>query len=189
MTLPPAPLRALDSDGMIERAFQLAVRGHAGQLRAQGGPYIAHPIAVAGMLVDVFGVTDPEVLCAALLHDAREDTNISELAIAAISPRTLAMVRLLTDPRPHMSSDERREHYKGIWADSDATLIKMADRLSNLHDVLRHPDPEFARRYAARTENEMLSAPECANHEPGGRLLREAARRARPLGPRGALGS
>lgn len=41
----------------------------------EGTPYINHPIGVANILVEEGGVTDPDVIMAALLHDTVEDTD------------------------------------------------------------------------------------------------------------------
>jgi GTP diphosphokinase / guanosine-3',5'-bis(diphosphate) 3'-diphosphatase len=59
----------------IERAYLVAEKAHAGQLRKSGDPYITHPVAVTGILADL-GMTPP-TLVAALLHDTVEDTPYS----------------------------------------------------------------------------------------------------------------
>lgn len=41
-----------DDTDLICRAFRFAYKLHEGQYRASGEPYIAHPVAVAGMLRD-----------------------------------------------------------------------------------------------------------------------------------------
>ena len=60
----------------LRSAWALAQIAHSGQLRQSGEPYVTHPLAVAGL---VFDLIDPEAdaLCAALLHDVVEDSNIS----------------------------------------------------------------------------------------------------------------
>ena len=60
---------------MIERAYQVALAAHAGQIRKSGEPYIHHPLSVA-TIVARQGLDDVTV-AAALLHDAVEDTSIS----------------------------------------------------------------------------------------------------------------
>ncbi len=57
---------------LIERAYDVAARQHAGQVRKSGDPYITHPLAVATILAEL-GMNH-ETLCAALLHDTIEDT-------------------------------------------------------------------------------------------------------------------
>ena len=59
----------------VRRAYEVGAAAHAGQLRKSGEPYITHPLAVAGILADLR--MDAETLCAAILHDALEDTPLS----------------------------------------------------------------------------------------------------------------
>ena len=64
---------------VIEHAHELAVKAHEGQMRESGEPYIIHPENVALILAQM-GM-DAETVCAALLHDVVEDTEISEAEI------------------------------------------------------------------------------------------------------------
>src|ERR1700679_2018336 len=57
---------------VVERAYAVAERAHAGQNRQSGEPYITHPVAVAQILADL-GVGS-KTIAAALLHDTVEDT-------------------------------------------------------------------------------------------------------------------
>jgi len=61
---------------LLLKALAFAAHKHRDQRRkdAQASPYINHPIALADVLVNEAGVTDIQVLCAALLHDTIEDT-------------------------------------------------------------------------------------------------------------------
>ncbi|XTZ19365.1 MAG: HD domain-containing protein, partial [cyanobacterium endosymbiont of Rhopalodia fuxianensis] len=68
---------AQDSEdvGLICRAFNFAYQLHEGQYRKSGEPYIAHPIAVAGLLRDLGG--DKAMIAAGFLHDVVEDTDVT----------------------------------------------------------------------------------------------------------------
>src|SRR5882672_7952891 len=61
---------------LLLKALAFAAHKHRDQRRkdAESSPYINHPIALADVLINEGGVTDVEVLCAALLHDTVEDT-------------------------------------------------------------------------------------------------------------------
>jgi guanosine-3',5'-bis(diphosphate) 3'-pyrophosphohydrolase len=59
----------------VRRAYRVGAAAHHGQTRKSGEPYITHPVAVAGMLAEM-GM-DVETLCAAILHDALEDTPLT----------------------------------------------------------------------------------------------------------------
>ena len=68
--------RSIDGTGLVLQAARFAARKHRDQRRKgeQAEPYINHPLEVADVLWSEGGVTDPEVIAAALLHDTLEDT-------------------------------------------------------------------------------------------------------------------
>src|SRR5437868_12332903 len=56
-------------------AIAFAARAHHGQLRKdRQTPYVSHVFRVCLITRDVFGVSDTDVLMAAVLHDTLEDT-------------------------------------------------------------------------------------------------------------------
>src|SRR5213595_2834687 len=57
---------------LLEHAYDIAARQHAGQLRKSGDPYITHPLAVATILAELGMNTT--ALAAALLHDTIENS-------------------------------------------------------------------------------------------------------------------
>ena len=59
----------------VERAFELARRCHAGQIRKSGEPYLMHPLRVAETITRI-GL-DVNSVIAGLLHDAVEDSDLS----------------------------------------------------------------------------------------------------------------
>lgn len=66
-----------DSILLLVRAADFAAVAHRDQRRKNPSqtPYINHPIGVAAILTELGGITDPDVLAAALLHDTVEDTD------------------------------------------------------------------------------------------------------------------
>jgi (p)ppGpp synthase/HD superfamily hydrolase len=160
---------------MLAEAFAVAERAHAGQIRRQGTPYIDHLVEVTLILRDELGVSDPAVLAAALLHDAVEDSELTVDDLRNFPERTWQLVALLTDPEPVMTGAARRAHYREIWKDADATLLKAADRLSNIRDVVAQGDPDFTRRYIRKTYREILGdGLPLASHPVAAPLLRAA---------------
>ena len=67
----------LDPDEMrtITDAYEFAKKSHNGQFRKSGEPYIMHPVEVAIILSELH--MDVDTLCAALLHDTVEDTDVT----------------------------------------------------------------------------------------------------------------
>ncbi len=59
---------------LVQRAYRLAEKVHAGQKRASGEPYINHCLAVAALLAEYSMPAD--VIAAGLLHDTVEDSSL-----------------------------------------------------------------------------------------------------------------
>jgi len=168
-----ARLRPPDAD-LLRRAYHFARDAHAGQRRRHGPPYIEHPVAVTWLAFERFGVSDGEVLAAALLHDVLEDTDAADLG--AFPARTVELVWLLTDPEVGRRDGGNR--YSRLWMDRDATVLKACDRLANLADSLLQYDPGFCARYAWRTRREMLAPGMPLLSDPvAGPMLEAAVRR------------
>lgn len=60
---------------LLLKAYNYAKRYHQTQNRLSGDKYISHPLEVAYILVDL--ELDDATICAALLHDVVEDTEIT----------------------------------------------------------------------------------------------------------------
>ncbi|MEC8739934.1 MAG: HD domain-containing protein, partial [Pseudomonadota bacterium] len=61
----------VDQVNGVRRAYYYAEQAHEGQFRRSGEPYVTHPLAVAGILVEMH--MDHQSLMAAMLHDVIED--------------------------------------------------------------------------------------------------------------------
>mgnify|MGYP005886658435 CR=1 FL=1 len=61
---------------LIQRAYNYAVLKHGDQKRKSGEPYIIHPTNVAYTIAEL-GL-DEHTICAALLHDVVEDTDVTD---------------------------------------------------------------------------------------------------------------
>jgi guanosine-3',5'-bis(diphosphate) 3'-pyrophosphohydrolase len=140
---------------LLLKALAFAAHKHRDQRRkdAEASPYINHPIALADVLVNEGGVSDFEVLCAALLHDTVEDTaTTSEELLDAFGSRIARIVAEVTDDQRLSKAERKRlqiEHAPKI--SHEAKLVKLADKLVNLRDVAERPparwDLERRREY------------------------------------------
>ena len=80
-----------DEEAKLEKAFRFAAAAHEGACRKSGEPFIAHPVEVAIILADLR--MDVETLCAALLHDTVEDTDVtSQLVDQEFGPHVAQLV-------------------------------------------------------------------------------------------------
>ena len=72
----------------IYRAYDEARKLHSGQMRKSGEPYIMHPVNVAYILTQL--KADADTVCAGLLHDTLEDTNITKEDLCDLFNSTIA---------------------------------------------------------------------------------------------------
>jgi GTP diphosphokinase / guanosine-3',5'-bis(diphosphate) 3'-diphosphatase len=85
----------------IERGMAAAEGAHAGQYRGDGSPYAIHPFRVALLALDYEPSCTRESLVSCFLHDALEDTDLSEEEIAGQFGSVVAnLVTAVTRRRP-----------------------------------------------------------------------------------------
>ena len=132
---------------LLLKALAFAAHKHRDQRRkdAEASPYINHPIALADVLVNEGGVTDYEVLCAALLHDTVEDTATTHQELVdAFGSRIARIVAEVTDDTDLPKQERKRlqiEHAPHL--SEGAKLVKLADKICNLRDVAEHPPAKW----------------------------------------------
>ena len=135
-------------------AASFAARAHVNQKRKDGvTPYAAHPFRVCLIVRHVFGVDDPNVLKAALLHDTIEDTTTDrDDLIEQFGAEVAAWVAALSKDK-RLPDEERESAYMRTLAAGPApvTICKLADIFDNLMDS-QHLSAEQRRRTVARTE-------------------------------------
>lgn len=130
------------------QAVAFAAEKHRHQRRkdADASPYINHPIALASVLAVEGGVSDPTVLCAAVLHDTIEDTEtaVEELE-SRFGPEVASVVVEVTDDKG-LEKDVRKqrqvEHAPHL--STQAKLVKLADKICNLRDILASPPANWS---------------------------------------------
>jgi guanosine-3',5'-bis(diphosphate) 3'-pyrophosphohydrolase len=138
--------------GLLLKALAFAAHKHRDQRRKdpEASPYINHPIALADVLVNEGGVTDIEVLCAALLHDTVEDTATTAGELRAVfGERIAAIVAEVTDDKELPKAERKRlQIERAPDLSRQAKLVKLADKICNLRDVAeRAPEGwDLARR-------------------------------------------
>jgi GTP diphosphokinase / guanosine-3',5'-bis(diphosphate) 3'-diphosphatase len=125
----------------VKRAYHVGAVAHHGQTRKSGEPYITHPLAVAGILAEL-GM-DAETLCAAILHDALEDTQLGREAIALEFGEAVAELvdgvtkldKLSFRDRNEAMAESFRKMLLAMARDLRVILIKLADRLHNMRTI------------------------------------------------------
>ncbi len=145
-------------DCLICRAFRFAYDLHKGQLRKSGEPYIAHPVAVAGLLRDLGG--DEAMIAAGFLHDVVEDTEITIEEIQELfgveTANLVEGVTKLSKFNFSSTTEHQAENFRRMFLamakDIRVIVVKLADRLHNMRtlDALK---PEKQRRIARETRD------------------------------------
>ena len=127
---------------IILKAYNYAKEKHGTQCRKSGEPYIIHPVQVAYILADI-GL-DESTICAALLHDVVEDTEVTHEDLVRDFGEEIANmvagVTKLGELRYQASTEERQvENYRKMFLamgkDIRVIIIKLADRLHNLRTL------------------------------------------------------
>ncbi len=146
-TLSGALAEAEQASGRLLAAASFAADAHRRQRRkdVDATPYVNHVIEVARILAEEGGVTDSEVLCAALLHDTIEDTTVAAQELQReFGKRVRHLVEGLTDDKALPNDVRKRlqiEHAAGT--PPDARLIKLGDKIANLRDIMRNPPADW----------------------------------------------
>lgn len=109
-------------------------------------PYINHPLALADILANEGHVTDVDVLVAALLHDVVEDTETSLDEIADVFGGVIAgIVDEVSDDKDLPKAERKQVQIETMAGkSSNAKLVKIADKISNLRDIVAHPPADWS---------------------------------------------
>ena len=150
----------------ITRALNKAATLHIGQIRkADGLPYIVHPVSVAMILADY--TKDEDVIAAGLLHDTLEDTEYSEEEMREeFGDRVAGFVTEVTEMDKSHPWIERKEAYLAHLeiASLEAKLVCGADKLHNLQsmrDAVRAFGVEIYGRFNAPADKKLWFYEQC----------------------------
>lgn len=147
----------------IDYAYDMAKHGHRNQYRESGARYFEHLRATAIILVDELGITDAELIIAALLHDMLEDSFLlnPERIKITFGERVARIVCRITKPnksdKRFTSDAERHQWYfqQIMSGDVEEKIVKLTDRLQNMR-TLGCCSPEKQRRKIEETRNIYL---------------------------------
>ena len=142
-----------DEARRIRTAAELAAAAHDGQRRASGEPYIAHPLTVGRILIAIR--MDADAVCAGLLHDAIEDTGVSEhelrkrfgAVVAELVQGVTKISQLRGQSRTVQKAETIRKMLLAMARDVRVIIIKLADKLHNMR-TLEYLVPERRKRIA-----------------------------------------
>ncbi|MBK6787702.1 MAG: bifunctional (p)ppGpp synthetase/guanosine-3',5'-bis(diphosphate) 3'-pyrophosphohydrolase [Rubrivivax sp.] len=141
---------------LVREAYKFADQAHLGQFRANGQPYITHPIAVAGLCAE--WKLDAQAIMAALMHDTIEDCGVSKTeliekfgaATADLVDGLTKLDKLQFNTREESQAESFRKMLLAMARDVRIILIKLADRLHNMR-TMQAMAPERRQRIARET--------------------------------------
>ncbi len=126
---------------LILKAYNYARSNHKDQKRLSGEEYIIHPLEVANILANL--KMDDATICAALLHDVVEDTDITkedivrefgeEIAEMVEGVTKLGKIKYVTIEEQQV--ENYRKMFLAMGKDIRVILIKLADRLHNMRTL------------------------------------------------------
>jgi GTP diphosphokinase / guanosine-3',5'-bis(diphosphate) 3'-diphosphatase len=126
---------------LVREAYKFADQSHLGQFRANGLPYITHPLAVAGLCAD--WKLDAQAIMASLMHDTIEDCGVTKAeliekfgaATADLVDGLTKLDRLHFNTREESQAESFRKMLLAMARDVRVILIKLADRLHNMRTM------------------------------------------------------
>jgi GTP diphosphokinase / guanosine-3',5'-bis(diphosphate) 3'-diphosphatase len=127
----------------MARALDFAARRHSGQRRKgmNAEPYVNHLTEVALLLAEASEGKDPELVMAGLLHDTIEDTGTTREELAeAFGQDVASLVAEVTDDTSLPREERKRRQVQTAPSKSGrARMIKIADKIANLHSIAVSP--------------------------------------------------
>jgi guanosine-3',5'-bis(diphosphate) 3'-pyrophosphohydrolase len=124
-----------------QNAYWVAEKGHAGQMRRSGEPYITHPVAAALILASMR--LDYQTIMATLLHDVIEDTSVSidnlrqqfGEEVAALVDGVTKLTKIKFESRAEAQAENFRKMIMAMVKDIRVIIVKLADRYHNMRTL------------------------------------------------------
>lgn len=139
------------NEALLNKAYVYAMQKHGQQKRANGDPYISHPLEVAAIPTEMH--LDESTIAVALLHDTIEDTTATRAEIDELFGEDIGrLVEGLTKlkkldlvTRKAKQAENLRKLLLAISDDVRVLLVKLADRLHNMRTMEYMPADKRSR--------------------------------------------
>ena len=126
---------------LILKSYNFAKEKHKEQKRLSGEEYIIHPVNVAAILSQIN--LDDATICAAILHDIIEDTEVTKEELEREFGKEIALMvdgvtklgKLQYTTREEEQVENYRKMFLAMGKDIRVILIKLSDRLHNMRTL------------------------------------------------------
>ncbi len=143
-------------------AYLAANKGHHGQMRRSGEPYISHPVAAALILARMR--LDHQTIMATLLHDVVEDTSVSQEdliqqfgeEVSSLVDGVTKLTKIKFESRAEAQAENFRKMVMAMVKDIRVIIVKLADRLHNMKTLGALP---YAKKKRIAIETLEIYAP------------------------------
>ena len=137
----------------IKKAAYFALEKHKDQKRKSGEPYIIHPIAVAELLIRLN--MDADGVCAGLLHDVIEDTDVTSQQMEELFGKNITelvegvtkIAAIKTHSRSLAEAQTIRKMFIATSKNMPVIIIKLCDKLHNMR-TLQYMESQRAKEIA-----------------------------------------
>lgn len=129
---------------LVDKAIRFAVEAHSNtERRGKGFPYVIHVLEAMEIVSTM--TNDPEMLCAAALHDTIEDTDTKlDVIRSEFGDRVASLVNAESDVfAPGLTEEQSWRSRKQAAIDRlaassrDAKIVALGDKLSNMRAIDR----------------------------------------------------
>lgn len=135
---------------LVEKAYHFAAQAHKDQRRRSGEPYIVHPVHAAMNLAKLN--MDSSAICAGLLHDVLEDTDVSSEDLrrefgddVTYLVEGVSKLEEVKFTKKNQYIENLRKMFIATAKDIRVLLIRLCDRLHNVQTLEFLPTKEQKR--------------------------------------------
>jgi len=109
----------------IDKALEIAIKAHAGQVDKAGEPYILHPLRLMSQFID------KDLMIVSILHDVVEDSDftLNDLIEEGFAPQIIDALNCLTK----LENEDYNSFIKRVMSNPLAIKVKIADIKDNLN--------------------------------------------------------
>ncbi|MFT5240059.1 MAG: (p)ppGpp synthase/HD superfamily hydrolase [Kiritimatiellia bacterium] len=143
----------------IRMAYDFAINLQYDHVGLDTESYLAHPLRVAAMAIEMVTPLDVDTIIIALLHNCLEvgDTSPSTLR-SKFGPTVADSVATLTvERRQQWDKAYKEDYYKGIRSTyQGASVVKVLDKLDNIPVLCLNPDADVRAAYLEEIHHHVI---------------------------------